>query len=47
MDILQQRTSEYNVNTPVERYFTRTESFLSYALLHIVYNFNIKGKGRS
>ncbi len=33
--------------TPVERYFTRIENFLSYALLHVVYNLNIKGKGRS
>lgn len=46
VDMLRQRTSEYNVVTPVERYFTRIENFLSYALLHVVYNFNIKGKGK-
>ena len=47
VDMLRQRTSEYNVVTPVERYFTRIENFLSYALLHVVYTLNIKGKGRS
>lgn len=47
VDILRQRTSELNTNAPYERYFMRIENFLSYALLHVVYNFNIKGKGRS
>lgn len=45
VDILRQRTSEYNVQTASLRSYTRTDAFLSYALLHVIYNFNLKGKG--
>lgn len=45
VDILRQRTSEFSNTSPTGRSFSKTKAFLSYALFHVVYNFNIKGKG--
>ncbi|MBQ5728802.1 MAG: outer membrane beta-barrel protein [Bacteroidaceae bacterium] len=44
VDLLKQRTSEFNHLTAGGRYFNRTECFLSYIMLHATYKFNIGGK---
>lgn len=46
VDILHQRTSERNFHQATYRYYSRVDCFLSYALLHVIYRFNLKGKNR-
>lgn len=44
VDILHQRTSEYSSHSATERYFRKIDTFLSYAMLHLIYRFNLGGK---
>lgn len=44
VDILHQRTSESSSHSATERYFSKIDTFLSYAMLHAIYRFNIGGK---
>ena len=44
VDLLHQRTSEYNHITPQMRVFNRQKAFFSYVMLHAIYRFNIGGK---
>ena len=43
VDLLKQRTSEESRFTYSSRTFSRTETFLSYMMLHAIYKFNIGG----
>ncbi len=42
VDILHQRTAESNYLSTQSRSFSRTETFLSYVLFHVIYRFNLK-----
>lgn len=42
IDLLQQRTNEWNWLSPTHRTFSRTETFLSYVLVQVSYKLNIK-----
>ena len=44
VDILRQRTSEYNQASPEMLYYNRNKVFMSYVMLHAIYRFNIGGK---
>jgi len=44
VDILHQRTSEWNYHQATRRYYSRVDCYLSYVLLHVIYRFNLKRK---
>lgn len=44
VDILKERTAEYFHTSANMRLYSRTETFLSYVMLHAIYRFNIGGK---
>ena len=44
VDILRQRTSEYNQASPEMLYYNRNKVFMSYVMLHAIYRFNIGAK---
>lgn len=44
VDILRERTAEFNSLSATGRLYSRVKAFLSYTMLHVIYRFNLKRK---